>query len=141
MTTVAYTSGVTVKFSDNASPEVYTAIEEVSSIDGLGQTNELIEATHFASGGVKEYIAGLADGDEVTLECNKVNTASSIQTDVITAVEGKVSHNLQVTLTDGTVAEVYTFLWVPLSYKIGPNVADKNGITFVGKISGTITRA
>ncbi len=141
MTTVAYTSGVTVKFSDNASPEVYTAIEEVNSIDGLGKTNELIEVTHFASGGVKEYISGLADGDEVTIECNKVNTASAIQDDVMTAVDNKVNHNLEVTLTDGSNVETYTFLWTPLSWKVAPSVSDKNMITFTGKISGDITRA
>lgn len=140
MTTNAFTAGVTVKFGDNASPVVYTAIEEVSTIDGLGVTNELIEVTHFDSAGIKEYIAGLADGDEVSFECNKVNAAASIQGTVIAAVDAKVTHDLEVTLTDGTTVETYTFAWVPLSWKVAPNVSDKNGIAFTGKISGTITR-
>lgn len=141
MATNAFTAGLTVKFGDNASPQVYSTIEEVTSFDGLGVTNELIEVTHFGSNNIKEYIGGLADGDEVTIECNKVNTSPSVQSEVESAVDSKTTHNLEVTLTDGTTSQTYVFAWVPLSWKIGPAIADRNTVTYTGKLSGTITKS
>lgn len=55
---------------DGGSPEVFTRVCQAFGISGIGQTNEQVDATTFCSGGVKEYIAGLADGTEVTLELN-----------------------------------------------------------------------
>jgi hypothetical protein len=142
MPTNAFTSGITASVDSSGTPLTYDdTLEECFDISGLGQTNDLIEVTHFASAGAKEYIGGLADGSEVSFQCNKVNTASSTQDLVIAMVENKETRSWQVTLTDGTNSETYTFACAMLSWEIAPSLDDKNTITFTGKISGNITRA
>lgn len=136
MTTNAFSSGITVSLGDAASPEVFTAIEEAFDISGLGETKELVEATHFASGGSKEYIAGLADGDEFTISCNKVQGATQ-QAAMRTAAGA--TRNFQVAVTDGTTAETYAFAGVILGWGLGPAIGDRNTIEFTVKISGGIT--
>ena len=140
MTTVAYISGTTFKLGDGASPEVFTAIEEIISISGLGKTNPLIDATSLDST-AKEYIAGLSDGAEITLECNKVNTSSSQQANFKTAVNNGTNKNIQVVMTDGTTPETYSFAVIPLSWMNNPQVEDRNTVTFTMKITGAITQS
>ena len=138
MATNTYKSGWTFKYGDGASPEVFTALEEVTAISGLGEVTELIEVTHFASGGSKEYIAGNADGSEFTVECNQVNTASSEQ-ETIRGDKGSTS-NIQIEATDGTTAVTLDFAAVVMGYEFSPNVGDDaNKVTFTFKISGAIT--
>ena len=141
MTTVAFTSGYTVTIDTTASPATYQAVEEVHDIGGLGVTNELVDVTHFGSAGAKEYIGGLADGSDFTFTCNKVQTAASTQSLVYDMVDNKETRSVQVTVTDGTTAETYTFSLVMLSYELGGDPADKATVTFGGKVSGAITRA
>lgn len=142
MPTNAFTSGITVNKDVSATAGTYDqTLEEVQDFQGLGATNELIEVTHFGSGGSKEYIAGLADGDEITIQCNKVNTASSVQSQLIAETNAKETRGFEVTLTDGTDAETYTFQAALLSWKVEPSVSDKNTISFTAKVSGGITIA
>ena len=51
MSTGAFISGYTFSRSNGDSPDTYTDFPEVIEISGFGQSNELVEATHFQSGG------------------------------------------------------------------------------------------
>lgn len=135
----AFIAGVTIKRGDAAGPEVFTAIEEAISLSGLGKTNPLIDQTNFDST-AKEYIAGLPDGTEITLECNFLPGAT-VQQLLIGDVDSKTNRNLEITITDGTTPLVYTFAVVPLSWTINPQVEDRNTLTFTLKITGAITVA
>lgn len=139
MTTNAFIGGLTVKLGDAASPEVFTAIEEVIDFPDMGESNELVDATHFGSNGSKEYIAGLSDGDEITIRCNLLNTGNTQQVAMRTAVKAKATRNFEVVLTDGTNAETYAFAATLLSWKAGPTIDDRNTMDFTAKISGAIT--
>lgn len=138
--TAAFISGTTVKLGDGASPLVYSAIEEIISISGVGKTNPLIDATNLDST-AKEYIAGLADGTEITLECNLLTTGGTQQGALKTAVNAGTNKSIQITITDGSTPEIYTFLVIPLSWVINPQVEDRNTITFTMKITGSITQS
>jgi hypothetical protein len=136
--TDAFYGGLTFKVGDGEASETFTTLEEVADVDGFGEILELIEATHFGSGGSKEYIAGLADGKEITVTCNKVQLAPQQQ--YVRANRG-ITGNLQIDLSDGTTVETYDFAAVYMGWDLDPNNADKNNIAFTFKISGGITES
>jgi len=138
MATNAFYSGMTFKIGDGAGSEVFTALEEVTELSGFGETSELIEVTHFGSGGSKEYIAGLADGKEITVTCNHVMDAT--QQGFVKGNKGETG-NIQIEFTDGTNTETYDFAAVYLGWETNPSNSDKNTITFTFKISGGITES
>ena len=123
--TAGFTGGLTFKMSNGASPEVYSTISEVKSLSGLGSTNPLIDVTSFDST-AREYIAGLADGQEISVECVRVHSSPSTQDALIAIVDSKTTRNFQLTLTDGTTPIIYTFAGVPLSWAITPSLDRKS---------------
>jgi PDZ domain-containing secreted protein len=141
MTTLAFKGGLTFKVGDGAGPEVFTTLEEVKSVSGFGKTNELVDVTNFSSANnTKEYISGLADGAEITVECNRRNTTATVQNQLIDDVDDQESaRNIRITWTDGTTSKQYDFAVVCLSYTYGPSIADANKITYTLKITGDIT--
>jgi hypothetical protein len=122
------------------SPISWQAVPECISISNLGQTNDLIDATHFGSGGSREYIPGLADGSEVSIECNYVQN-NAAQEAFITDVKNKASRNFRVRVTDGSPETVFSFNAACLGWVINPAVDDRNTISFTVKVSGDITVA
>jgi hypothetical protein len=132
-----FTGGLTVKYGDGASPEVFALIEEVIALGGLGANNPLIDVTSHDST-AREFIAGLADGQELSVECNRVHTAANIQDDVIDEVIAKTNFNMEITVTDGTVAVVYTFAVTPISWLVNTSFDDKTTLSLALKITGAI---
>ncbi len=60
--------GTTIKMGNGASPEVFSQIANVVTLDGPGETMATIDATHLLSPGFyMEKVAGLLDGGQVTL--------------------------------------------------------------------------
>tara|TARA_R110001599_G_scaffold100770_5_gene258100 strand:- start:2666 stop:3082 length:417 start_codon:yes stop_codon:yes gene_type:complete len=136
MSTDAFFAGMTLKIGDGAGSEAFTALEEVTELSGFGEILELIEVTHFGSGGSKEYIAGLADGKEITATCNYVLDAAQ---QVFVRTNKGITGNLQVEFTNGTDTETYDFAAVYMGWEISPSNSDKNTVTFTFKISGGLT--
>ena len=122
------------------SPVAYTRACQVFSLSGLGQTNALVDATTFCSDGDMEYIAGLADGQEVTLECNFVPKADDATRDeMIADVRDRLTVPLRVVIDsngDGVADETLYFNAVALSWRLNPNVSGRNTIAFTYKMSG-----
>lgn len=141
MTTSAFVGGfILARQHTSGSPITYVTVPECFSISGIGITNDLVDATHFGSGGSKEFIGGLADGEEVTIECNYV--ANSAQQEAfMTGVVAKSTGNFQVTQTTSSPNTSFTFAAAYISYVINPSVDDRDTITFVVKISGAVTVA
>lgn len=136
--TAAFTRGFSFKVGDGASSEAFTNLEEVKNISGFGKTNPLLDATSFDSTG-REYIAGLADGSEFTLNCLQVLTPSSQQGVVISKVDAGSTFNAQLEQNDGTNTKTYSFAVVGIGYEVVPSFEDVNAINFTLKISGAIT--
>lgn len=126
------------RIGNGASPEVFNDVEEAFSISGVGKTREQVDVTNFDSAGNREFIGGLADGNEVTVECNYVPGAT-YQTAMVTAVESGANQNFQVAYTATSPDETWNFAGSPLSWVITPSVDGRNSISFTVKISGNIT--
>lgn len=140
MTTQAFISGYTVSRSNGDSPDTYTDLPEVIEISGFGQSNDLVDATHFGSGGSREYINGLSDGQEITITCNRLPD-NAVQSNCIADVGNKSVRTWQITESDGRGnTETFTFAAVAMSWGIGPSVDDRATIAFGLKISGAITK-
>lgn len=138
MATDATIGGFAFQLGDTSSPTQFTAVEEVFALTGLGKVRELVDATHFASGGNREYIGGLADGVEITVECNYVPGAT-VQQAMIAAVNAGENRNFRVVESLESPDTVYAFVGSPLGWTINPSVDDRNTLTFTVKISGDIT--
>lgn len=140
-----FIGGVLFKHGDAASPEVFTSVNGLISLSGFGKTNPLVDVTDFDST-AREYIAGLADGTEITAEFNE-DLVSGTNTKLValcTAVDNKTNFNAQITVSDSgnspTNTDTYSFAVVPLSWVINPSYDDKVTRTVTMKISGAITK-
>jgi len=132
MATLAAIAGFTLKLGDNASPQVYTTIEEVLSVGSLGTVGEDLDVTNFDStDGQREFIAGLSEGNEVTVECNDV--AGTIQ-DTLVAAKGTNRH-FQAVWTKVSPNRTVTFIASVKGYEYQPSTTEQNKITFTLKIS------
>lgn len=138
MTTEAFVGNVFLWREKQGSPGEYEKVCQVFGISGLGQTNALIDATTFCSGGSREYIGGLADGTEVSIECNFEQNALVLR-EMIDDVSNKASRNFQVRVEDGSPTLAFAFLGICLGWTLNPSVDDRNTITYTVKISGDIT--
>jgi len=142
MTTNAYLSNIKVELVGTDSPITYSELEEVMGGVQVGESAPLVDVTHLQSTS-REYISGLADGDEFSLECNMSPNSPSIQQQFI-ALKGS-TRSLRVTSTDlstsPNTSRTYTFSSVFLGWSLQPAVGEQDKITFNFKISGGITRA
>src|SRR5262245_17245388 len=67
------TTGIVLKRGNGGSPEVFSAVGEISGFDGPGGSANEIDVSHFTSS-AKEYIIGLKDEGEITFDMNFVPT-------------------------------------------------------------------
>ena len=112
-----------------------TPIEEVLSASELGTTNSLIEVTNFDSDpGRTEYIAGLSDGSEMAIECNRVDGAAG-QVALVTAVRAQSTESFTLVYDSTTT---YTFDAVCMSEKVNPSISEQNTLSFSVKLTGDI---
>lgn len=122
----------------NASPSVLTSLEEVLDVSELGATGEQIDVTNFDSAvGNKEFIAGLAEGQEFTVECNYLAGVSTHQY----AVRQARGNNLPFRLTylGSSPNNVFSGDATFLGWNLIPSVSDQNKIAYTFKVSGAIT--
>ena len=141
MSTSAFISGYTFSRSNGDSPDTYADFPEVIEISGFGQSNELVDATHFGSNGTREYINGLSDGQEFTVTSNRLPD-NSVQANAISDVGNRLVRTYKITETDGRGnTETFTFAAVPMSWGVGPQVDDRATVAFGFKISGPITKS
>jgi hypothetical protein len=126
---------------DGNSPESYTRFCEITNIGGIGVKNDQVEATTFCSGGSKEYIAGLSDGNDVTFTANYTLIDTTIQNGLIDDVENKARRSFQLQVGDDSPSENFSFDLAMLTWEYDPSLSSKNEIKFGGKITGRIIRS
>lgn len=142
--TTGFVGDIFLARATDASPTAFVRVCEVFGIGGVGQTNEQVESTTFCSNGVKEYLAGLADGSEVTLELNFKTDVGHVIRDMINDVKNKIVREFQIQCDgdgDGVVDMTFTFFATCLSWVLNPSVNSKNTINFGLKITGDIAIA
>jgi hypothetical protein len=127
--------GFKVYIGDGLSPEGFDAWCEVFNIPEFGQTNDLVEITSFCNEGSRRYAPGLADGLEVEFQGNHIPNGvvqESLRDHVIAKT---ASINLRIDDENISPAEQYVLNVVPLSWRIGPVVDDRNTFLFGVKIN------
>lgn len=90
MTELARTGiGGTLEVGNGASPEVFTAIAEIVSVDGPSLSIEEKDATTLDSGGVKQSIPGLVDYGQLDIELlfTKHSTHTALRNDATARAE------------------------------------------------------
>lgn len=128
--------GIFVRYGDGGSPEVFTAIGEVVSIDGPGGEAAIIDATHLQST-AKEKLIGLPDEGRVSLGCNLVpGDAGQIQlrNDRLNATR----RNYKITLTDSPATNL-AFAAYCMGFKVNGAVDDKISATIELEVTGAVT--
>lgn len=117
----------------------YVRVCQVQGISGFGETNEQVDATTFCSNGSREYIGGLADGEEMTLTMVFENdaTLAAMRTDV----RNKTNKTGRIVVDAGSPSMIFSFTYTPLGWVMNPSVEDVNRIDYTLKISGTITES
>jgi len=135
--------GVLLKVGNGATPEVFTAIAELTNISGPGLTLDAVEATHTESpNAYREYIAGLLDGGEISLEVNFLpgNATHAIATGILGDHQNRTMRNFQVVWPDGSST---TWSFAALVTKAEPTAPLDNRMTMALtlKISGKPTLA
>ncbi len=93
--------GTKLKLGNAGSPETFTAVAEIISLQQSGKKIDLIDVTNMDSAAVnglifREFIGGLADGGELNFTANYIPGNSS-QEAFRTAFDG-VLHNWQIVL-------------------------------------------
>lgn len=143
MTNHAFVGGIYLERGDGLSPESFARICQVYNYSGFGQSNEQTEVTTFCSAGSKEYVGGLADGSEFSLDLNfeTYQWASGPIEEMIADVEARAVRNFQLVADDGTnPAVTFHFAASCMSWELAPSIDSKNSVKFGLKISGAITR-
>lgn len=139
----SYKGGWTFNLADDVTGTNPLPIGKVTDLSGLGQENPLIDVTCHESA-AREYIAGLADGSEITITCNLVLDDAQQQT-MKDNVDAGLNGFFFFRTHDGADVTGDNFLTIGfegtyLKWEIGPSFEDKNTVEFGVKISGAITR-
>ena len=136
----AFVGKMYLERGDAGSPVAYTRVCQVFGISGLGQVNSLVDVTTFCSNGNREYVGGLADGTEITLEANYETDATQLD-EMITDVKNKAVRDFRVVCDDdgdGNADKTFYFSGTCLGWTLNPSVDNRNTISFTVKISGDI---
>lgn len=130
------------RINKTVSPWTYHELEEITGAPTVGESLQLEDVTHLQST-AREYIGGLADGDEITAECNRVIASPSVQ-DYFIANQGQ-TESFRATCLNRRVSpntsKVYTFDAVLNRWSEAPSVGTASKINFTMKITGGVTSA
>lgn len=140
MSTLAFLGSQTLlKMGDGASPEVFTTIGEVVSIDPLAQSKDLVEVTHMLST-AKEYIGGLTDGQEIGFTCNLLPTNTQQVALLAAAAATSAAKNFKYVLPAGGGSLTASFAALVMGSSVGPTTPNTaTQVTFRVKVTGAIS--
>jgi predicted secreted protein len=125
--------GSKFRVGDGASPEVFTAIAEVTSITPPSITRDVIDATNADSpDGWREHIPGLKDGGEVSIEGNFIPGGTGDQ-QLIVAQLDTFARSYQIEFPNG---EIWDFKAFCTAYEPSAPFDDKMTFSATFKVSG-----
>ena len=125
----------------NVSPLAYVIVGEVTSITLPALARDAVDATHTESTGRwREFIPGLKDGGEVTVEMNFVSGSVS---DALIRAQFASDDLSQVRIStpESPAADVLTFNAVVTGYEVEGPIDDKMMATMTLKVSGQVTHS
>lgn len=128
----------TIALGDGASPEVFTEIQEVQSLDGPGGQAAEIDVTDLSSTS-KEYRLGLQEEGDITMDIMYI--PGDTQHAAIRALRASGAlNNFRISFTDSPTT-TWTFAGLVKGFSISNSVDDVNRATVTLKVSGSIVEA
>lgn len=130
-------SGATLQLGSGASPQVYTTIAEVLRCGPIGSTNPEVDVTNLDST-AKEYIAGLADGNNVEFSMNWI-AGNSQQQSLRSSQAAGSTVNLKMTWPNSS-ATIAVFDLVMLQFELSETTPEAQiSASVSGRISGSVS--
>ncbi len=135
MTLATLGLGAKLQRGDDASPEVFTTIGEITNIPGVGEDAPDVDVTSHDSSR-REYIAGIPDGSEITFQANWSGSATQDHlTGFIKAAQDQEKDKYRLVLISGTTLH---FEAQAKGWKILPNLDSQEVLEGSIKVSGAI---
>lgn len=133
--------GTQFKRGDGAATETFTMIANVTTISGPSRSRETINVTtHGSPGGWMEFIGGLKDGGEISLELNYDPTESTHDLD--DDFDDPAPRNYQIVILPDTADEhTWTFAGILTEVSDEFPYDDKMARSITIKVSGKPTLA
>lgn len=135
--------GTQLQRGDGGGPEVFTAVAEVSKIDGFEISMDTPEVTnHQSTEGWREYVAGLIDGGEVALELNYIptNATQNATAGLLADLKNRTKRNFKIVFPDSG-STTWSFSAFVTKFKPSAPTDDKLMGTATVKVTGKPTLA
>ncbi len=103
--------GSILQLGDGATPEVFTAIAEITELTPPQMSRDDIDVTsHQSSDGYREFISGLRDGGEVSFKANWLPTNSTHDgtTGILETFNDDVNHNWKIILPNTLITIAFS---------------------------------
>lgn len=127
--------GTLLKVGNAASPEVFTTLAEVVNISGPGLKAEALDVTHMSStDGFREFVGGLIDGGEISLEVNFL-PSNATHTGLSTDMYNRTLRNFKLTWPLSPAVN-WSFSAIVTGYEPGAPVDGKLSANITLKLSG-----
>lgn len=133
--------GTRFSLGDSNSPASYTELAEVTNITPPGISRDAVEATHMQSPEMyREFVAGLINGGEVTLEMNFIPEGGSTQ-EIIALFANREAKECRITFyrTNGEVAAYWDFDAIATGFEPEAPIDDKMMATVTFQVTGKPT--
>lgn len=141
MPTQAFKGGWEFQRGDLATGSTtWTKVGEVIALSGLGAQADDVDVTNDESGNTREYIPGLLDGVEITIESNLV-IANAMQQAMTANAQAGANWEFRVPVTNGTDTMTLTFQGAVKGWNLNPALEEQNKLQWTVKISGQIAIA
>jgi len=132
--------GVLLKIADDNSPANYSVVGEQTNVTPPSIAGDAVEATHMQSpNAAREFVPGLVDGGEVSIEINYVPTSAGVTTfmDLLRTV---ATCRIEFPLTAGqTVNAKWDFDAILTGFEPEAPIDDKMAATVTFKVTGLPT--
>ena len=132
-------SGTLLKIGDGASSEEYTTVPEVTKLQGPSVKFDILDVTShstIATGNFREYIPGLADGDNIAFDINW-KPSNTVHKSLRTQSYARTNRNFQTIFPDPNATSVGSDSTVVCSTYI-TQIQPKADIGAVLTASGTL---
>lgn len=131
--------GTLFKTGNGATPEVFATLAEVTAITPPAMARDTVDATHEESPGAwREFIAGLKDGGEVSLELNFISggTAAAALTAELDLDGPLATKNRIILFPD---LSYFTFAGILTAFEPDAPIDDKMSASVTFKVTGKPT--
>ena len=132
-----HSKGTKIKRGDGGSPEVFTAIGQITGISGLGSgTPKEIDITNLDSEGM-EFLMGLPNEGSMSVSLNWASTDAQ-QAGLWADRAAKTLRNFQILFPDGTL---FSFAALVTVFNLKAPINEKIDVDMTLRISGLVTKS